>query len=444
MIIIILIFSFLLRLIGINQSLWLDEAISVNMAKLPISSIVTQFSIRDFHPPTYYWFLNTWIRLFGDEVWVMRLSSILFSLVTVWLIYKIGKEIKDKKTGLWAAILVGVNPLLIYFSQELRMYSMVTMWLIGSIYFLVKILNPSTKLRTNWKNILGFNIMTGLSFVTFYGSIFLIGAEILYLLVNKKIKLFLMCVWGIILALILISPLLMIQLQYSQNALLQVNNWNLALGKVNLKNLLLIPLKFSVGKVSWWPKINYYLVGGLWSLIVLLTTLKGLIKNKLLRFLLIVPLVLGIIVSFKTPMLQYFRFLYLVPIIALLISLESKFKTKKFLTIGFLIFSAIYLLNPKMHRENWRDLAFSLSTDDNIYMLESFADPIKFYNPDIKINAFDKSTSVEEKIKVIPYGEAIHGFDHKKILENSGYGKSSEKDFGGVTWEIWEYKEQTN
>ena len=438
-IIIILIFSFVLRLIGINQSLWLDEAISVNIAKLPIDSIVTRFSIHDFHPPLYYWFLNIWIKIFGDQVWVMRLSSILFSLITIWLVYKIGKEIKDQKTGLWAAILTGINPLLIYFSQELRMYSLVTMWLIASICFLVKMLK-----KPNWKNILGFNIMTGLSFVTFYGSIFLIGAEILYILINKKIKLFLISVLGIILALLGISPLLSTQLKYSQEALLQVSNWGLALGKVNLKNLLLIPLKFSVGKISWWPKINYYVTSGLWSLVVFGITLKSLFKNKLLRFLLIVPLVFGIIFSLKSPMLQYFRFLYLIPIISLIISLEAKKNIKIFLTIGFLIFSGIYLINPKMHRENWKDLASSLSSSDNVYMLNSFADPINFYNPNLKINAFEKSVPIEDNIKIIPYGEAIHGFDHTRLMQEQGYVKTEEKDFGGVTWEEWISSKQKN
>lgn len=432
MIIIILIFSFVLRLIGINQSLWLDEAISVNVAKLPIETIVSRFSIRDFHPPVYYWFLNIWIRLFGDQVWVMRLSSILFSLITVWLVYKIGKQIKDKKTGLWAALLVGINPLLIYFSQELRMYSLVTMWLVGSIYFLIKIIK-----KPNWKNILGFNIMTALSFVTFYGSIFLIGAEILYLIVNKKIKLMMLSVLGIILAIILIYPILSTQLQYSQQALVEIGNWSLALGKVNLKNLLLIPLKFSVGKVSWWPKLSYYLVGGLWSLIVFGLTVKGLFKNKLLRFLLIMPLIFGIIFSLKSPMLQYFRFLYLIPIISLLISLGTQKNTKKILTIGFLVFSGVYLLNPKMHRENWKGLANALSFDDNIYMIESFADPINFYNPNLKINALERKLPMEEKIKVIPYGEEIHGFNHRELLGGIKYKKISEKDFGGVTWEEW-------
>lgn len=435
----VLIGCFLISLIGINQSLWLDEAISVNKAKLPIEIIVPQFSIRDFHPPVYYWFLNIWINLLGDQVWIMRLSSVLFFLITVWFVYMIGKEIKDKKTGLLAAILTGINPLLIYFSQELRMYSMVTMWLTGSIYFLVRMLK-----KPNWKNILGFNILTGLSFVTFYGSIFLIGTEILYLLINKKIKLFLMSIWGIILALIGIGPLLITQLQYSQQALTDIGSWSAALGKVNLKNLLLIPLKFSIGKVSWWPKINYYIVGGLWAIMVLSTTLKGLIKDKLLRFLLIIPLILGIIFSFKTPMLQYFRFLYLVPIMLLLISLEIKKSTRNFLIMGFLIFSGIYLLNPKMHRENWKDLTKSLSTNDNIYMVDSFADPIKFYNPKLKINAFEKNIPIEKKVKIVPYGEAIHGIDHKKTMEEIGYIKTEEKDFGGVTWEEWVFNEKTN
>lgn len=438
-IVLVLIFSFVLRLIGVNQSLWLDEAISVNVAKLPIETIVTKFSIHDFHPPLYYWFLNIWIKLFGDQVWVMRLSSILFSLITIWLVYKIGKEIKDKKIGFWAAILTGINPLLIYFSQELRMYSMVTMWLVGSIYFLIKLLK-----KTNWKNILGFNLMTGLSFITFYGSIFLIGAEILYLLINRRIKLFLVSIWGIILALIGIGPLLTIQLQYSQQALTEIGSWSTALGKVNLKNLLLIPLKFSVGKVSWWPKISYYIISGLWTVMVLLAILKGLNKNKLLKFLLIIPLIFGIIFSLKSPMLQYFRFLYLIPIMALLISLAIKNKTRIFLVVGFLIFSGIYLMNPKMHRENWKDLTKSLSTNDSIYMVSSFSDSIKFYNPELKINAFEKNIPIEEKVKIIPYGEAIHGIDHKKTMEDIGYVKTEEKDFGGVTWEEWIMKKQEN
>lgn len=431
-IVIILGLSLILRLIGLNQSMWLDEAISANVAKIPITKIIQNFSINDFHPPIHYWFLNIWIKIFGTQVWIMRLSSVLFSLVTIWLVYKIGQKLKNEKTGIWAAILVGVNPLLIYFSQELRMYSMVTMWLTGSIYFLIKILK-----KENWKDILGFNLLVGLSFLTFYGSIFLIAAELLYILINKKIKLFLKSSIGIILAIMIISPLLLTQLKNSGEMLDQVANWSLVLGKVNLKNLLLIPLKFSIGKISWWPKYFYYLIGATWSVVVFGLTIKGLIKNKLWRSLMIMPIIFGVIFSLKSPLLQYFRFLYLIPILALLLSM-NKFKTKVFLMMGFLVFSLIYLLNPKMHREDWKSLTFDLTTTENIYMIESFSDPIKFYNPEIKVNDIKKNNPVEEKITVIPYGEEIHGVNHLEKLKELNYEKISENSLRGVSLEYWE------
>ena len=46
-IIVVLILALGLRLIGIGQSLWLDEAISAHVAKMPIGEIVRNFSIGD-------------------------------------------------------------------------------------------------------------------------------------------------------------------------------------------------------------------------------------------------------------------------------------------------------------------------------------------------------------------------------------------------------------
>ena len=90
----ILITTLALRLIGINQSLWLDEAISANVAKMPMLEIVKNFSINDFHPPLYYLFLNFWTKIFGSKVVLLRLSSVLFSLITIYFVYFIGNKIK--------------------------------------------------------------------------------------------------------------------------------------------------------------------------------------------------------------------------------------------------------------------------------------------------------------------------------------------------------------
>jgi len=69
-------------------------------------------------------------------------------------------------------------------------------------------------------------------------------------------------------------------------------------------------------------------------------------------------------------------------------------------------------------------------------MIESFGDPIKYYNPGIKI--YDLRNKIyESEINVIPYGEAIFGIDHEKILGSLGYKKVVEKNFREITLETW-------
>ena len=160
MIWLIIFISLGLRLIGVNQSMWLDEAISANVSQMRWGEIISNFSVTDFHPPVYYLFLNLWTKFFGNGVMGMRLSSVLFSLITIWLVYRIGILVKDKKLGLWAAAITGANPLLVYYSQELRMYSLTVMILMVAVYNWIKIVKNEEK-KINW---IGFNLATGLAF----------------------------------------------------------------------------------------------------------------------------------------------------------------------------------------------------------------------------------------------------------------------------------------
>lgn len=102
---------------------------------------------------------------------------------------------------------------------------------------------------------------------------------------------------------------------------------------------------------------------------------------------------------------------------------------------GFLVFSLIYLLDPNFYREDWKSVASNLSGD--VYMIESFADPIKFYNPNI--NIYDLRGKIDQNnIKVITYGEEIHGVDHVNIMNRLGYQKIGQKNYRGIILENWE------
>jgi uncharacterized membrane protein len=417
----LLLFSLGLCLISLDQSLWLDEAISANVVKnYSYGEIVTKFSPSDFHPPLYYLMLKGWTTVFGYSEVSLRMPSVIFFLVTIYMVYLLA--------GSGAALLTGLNPLLIYYSQETRMYSMVTMLLMLAIY--------SFRRKKYW----WFNVLSFLSFMTFYGSVFLLVALALYLLIKKKYKELILSNLGIVVAILVLSPLLRAQMQNSQEMLLEVKNWSLVLGKANLKNLLLIPIKITSVRISFYPKFGYYFIVGGWAIFVFkpffsafaefLPLRKGRLKNiNFYGYLFWMNLLIGTVFSIFTPMMQYFRFLYLVPVMTMVI------RKSKVITVGFLVFSLVYLLDKNMWREDWKSLSRDVGV--SVYMISSFGDPIKYYRPEVTIQDV-RNNITEKEITVVPYGEVIHGVDHNKILTAAGYDKKTEVDYRGVSLETWQ------
>lgn len=401
-----------IRLIGLNQSLWLDEAISANVVKnYSHIGIVRDFSKSDFHPPLYYLVLKSWVAVFGNGEISLRMPSIIFSLATIYFVYLIG--------GLGPAALTGFNPLFVYYSQEARMYSMVTMLLTMALYYLVK--------KKYWR----VSILFGLSFLTFYGSVFLMVALGIYLLIKRDLKSLAVVAVGPLAALALLSPLMTQQIKTSQEMLTLVPNWDLVLGKASWKNLLMIPMKFSSGRISFYPKYLYYLVSGLWALFVFIEMFERQMMNDLGQkkyfFLFWMTIIAGLLFSTGTPMLQYFRFLYLIPILALAIN------KNKVMVVGFVVFSLIYVLNPSFYREDWKSLSSDLR--GKVYMVDSFSDPINYYTQTETADIRDKING--DKITVVPYGEIIHGVDHTKILTAAGYSKTGIRNYRELTSEEW-------
>ncbi len=393
------------RLVGLNQSLWLDEAISVQTAKnYSYGEIINKFSPHDFHPPLYYLTLKSWITIFGDSEISVRMPSVVFTLITVYIVYLLA--------GTNAALLVGLNPLLVYYSQEARMYAMVTMLMTIAIWAMVK--------NKYWI----FALFSFLSFLTFYGSIFLIVVMLLRLLIQTKYKEFLISAVGIVAAYFLIKPLLTTQMSYSKEVLVDVKNWSLVLGKANIKNLLMIPMKFTSGRISFTPKPVYYFVSGIFTFYIFLKTYK----RNIYGYFFWGTLIVGSIFSIFTPMLQYFRFLYLVPILGLMI------KKDRVALIGFTIFSGVYLMFPTFYREDWKSATKDLP--NRIYMIGSFADPVKYYRDEVEVIDIREKVT-DKEITVIPYGENIHGVDHQKILTNLGYKLSEQNNFREITTETW-------
>ncbi|PIV09509.1 hypothetical protein COS31_03815 [Candidatus Roizmanbacteria bacterium CG02_land_8_20_14_3_00_36_15] len=442
--------AFLVRLIGLNQSLWLDEATTARVVQeYKLTQIVSRFLLNDFHPPLYYWFMKLWTNFFGYSEISLRMPSVLFSLATGYVIYKMVRWMYGYRAGLFAAVFFLFNPLIVYYSQEARMYMATTFFLTVALYYFEKMLRiqkskgKSQNVNPNLKSQILFNLFVFLSLMTFYGSIFLITAFLLYFLYKKQFRNFFICLFAVFVYFLAISPLLYQQLINAKISLSNVTNWSLVLGKANIKNLLLIPIKFSIGRIDFYPKWLYYLMAGGWSIFVISQIhISNLNAVNLFIYLFIFPLVLGFAVSFVTPLLQYFRFLYLIPIMCLLLSFSLKDNPmfRKIVLIGFFVFSCLYLTGAKFHREDWKSLAQTLPKDQPVYMIKSSSDPLLYYRKDLKVNeltSLESSTSLPQKIIIIPYSAEIYGYDYKKTLVDYHFHLQEEKSFRELNLEIW-------
>ena len=429
--------SFIIRLVNLNQSLWLDEATVAKVIRtIPFHLIPFQFSLGDFHPPLYYLGMSIWGYIVGTSEIALRMPSIIFSLITGWIVFQIGTLVKDKKTGFWAALFFLFNPLIIYYSQEARMYMMATMFLTCGLYYFIKLIKESQKLKVNVKNIVLFNIFSVLAIGTFYGSIFFIGAEILvcfFMVRNGRSLSYKLCI-GPLLSFMVLFPLLLAQLHNAQIGLAGVKNWSLVLGKAELKNCAMILLKFATGRVSWFPKWSYYLLAGTSSIVVGIGIFLGVKRNKVLAFLFVIPLILGLAISFVAPMMMYFRFLYLLPIMALLLALVDSNRIKYATLAIFLFFSFLYVCIPLFHREDWKMLAKNIDNRIPLYMILPSSDPVTYYDPQaILFDMRDVSqiNMLPDHIQVIPYVEEIYGYNHAASLTKKGCIQESKSEYRG-------------
>lgn len=122
----------------LNQSFWRDEAFSALLAAKPIAEII-QLTRGDASPPFYYILLHFWIQIFGSNEVALRSLSFAFHIGTVLIIFLIAKRLIP---SLWAqaalAIAVLLNPFLLQYAFEVRMYSFVAFLSTLIMYFLLR------------------------------------------------------------------------------------------------------------------------------------------------------------------------------------------------------------------------------------------------------------------------------------------------------------------
>lgn len=175
----ILVLAAVLRLANLASvpGWWPDEGVMLNIATNLSHGKMQMFSFTypmNPHPPLFFLLAVPFIKIFGSSILTTRLISALLGTITVFVVYEIGKKIKDSLAGIVAALLVACLPSVILTSRIGLSYE-----LLAALYALTLLLTISWDQKKHYKTLIAASVLASLCAITSYSGIvaiiFIIG-----------------------------------------------------------------------------------------------------------------------------------------------------------------------------------------------------------------------------------------------------------------------------
>ncbi|MBI4805228.1 MAG: glycosyltransferase family 39 protein [Desulfovibrio sp.] len=168
----------IIRLYHLDTSpLWFDEIWAPLVLNKPTDYILQYINTLDNAPPFFY-IITKIVTLFGSSSFVLRLPSVVFGVLAVYLMYIVGKLWASKEVGIFSAISLAIFPAHIYISRAARPYSFCMF--LGLLCFIY--LKPFIQYKKNIDfyrialllSLLLFTVYTSIVYIIFFNIVALI------------------------------------------------------------------------------------------------------------------------------------------------------------------------------------------------------------------------------------------------------------------------------
>ena len=130
--------------IVIRAPLWLDETVSMFLIKGGWAGIMSRQVWPD--APAYSCLLWLWTKVMGTSEIMLRISSVLPMLGSVYLLYRAARELFDWDVAIIAAIVFCLHPIIIFAAIDVRPYAFAALVINATIFVLVRLRHS----KSNW------------------------------------------------------------------------------------------------------------------------------------------------------------------------------------------------------------------------------------------------------------------------------------------------------
>lgn len=149
--------------------MWLDEAQSLAIARLPLGQLFEALR-HDGSPPLYYLLLRSWAAVFGTGDLALRSLSGICSVLALPLMWWAGRRLGGPRLGAVALLVLAFNPWALRYATESRMYSLLALLVLLSGYALDRALVSRRR-----RDVLLLGLVCGLTLLTHYWAFFLLA-----------------------------------------------------------------------------------------------------------------------------------------------------------------------------------------------------------------------------------------------------------------------------
>jgi mannosyltransferase len=109
------------------QSFWNDEVFSAWYVARPFREMLHGVRTTESNPPGYYVVAWLWAKVFGTREVGIRSLSALAGTLLIPTTYATAATLVSRRAGLLAAALAATSPILVWYSQEARSYSLMVL-----------------------------------------------------------------------------------------------------------------------------------------------------------------------------------------------------------------------------------------------------------------------------------------------------------------------------
>ena len=163
------------------QSFDYDESFTVAIVHGSLGHVLQRIPITESSPPLYYVLAWLWTRLFGIGEAGIRSLSVLLGTALIPVAFFVGRRLGSQRAGLIAALLVAVNPFLVWYSEEARTYALLALLSALSFWAFIRALDAPTARRLSlWA------VASSAAILSHYFAGFLVLPEAVWLVVSTR------------------------------------------------------------------------------------------------------------------------------------------------------------------------------------------------------------------------------------------------------------------